>query len=477
MTIISVGLGYSFARQQLACLDAFVGGPVWVLGPTRRPLNVSGLMVSLTLRDLQQLWGPVWLVGGTEDAAPAIRTERGFIIPVSRNKQKTSQPKDIICHWTRDLPDSFLREKLPEDRIFIDTESKLIIGLGESEHTMGITVNKQCQADINLIQQQIEYELKLPGTCEAHYVGEGYEVNLTGGYQVNVGLTKKFKRMPARTHKSALIAYCTSPNAQLLPVLKLMVGLEVSACTGNSRRVSLWDVIQLTRVKEKAEGFGYIQAFCDHPAGSIECIGMCWAQDRGQIDEIVDIPGDETFKKAAARRELINAILALEHTGINHKGVLQAFWPFSECPQVCCIGPSTRVRKNNWLRVVKDTPDTSTFAALSQRCLGMAYSFSIVPLSGCFQQYIPQPLPTALCTRVFIKDPNGEFVHEMTHGNHLRIGELKLDAVIMQPGDPHVVVARVRQARLSSWVGNGIKVQEHVSRHNPVSRLVLVITF
>ncbi|KAL4922952.1 uncharacterized protein BDV17DRAFT_38524 [Aspergillus undulatus] len=473
---ISVGFGYNFSRRQLACLNEFIGGPVWVLSSAKRMTDSPGMMVCLTVKEFQQLWGPVWIVGGTETMASMIRTERGYIIPVSRDKQTVNLPNGVFCHWTKDLPGSFLQDESLKGRIFTDTESRLVIGLDEDEHGKGITVNTKCRADINLIQRQIAGELKLPGTCKSHYIGEGYEVNITGGYQANLGLTKKWKRMPARTHKSMLVAYCASPTAELLPCLNLRVGLEVSACTGNSRRVNLWDVIQLSRARKRAENAIYTQIFCDHAIGSIECINRCWAKDgRHSLDEVINMPGDAAH--TIARREVIHAILALEHTGLDNNGWLQAFWPFSHCPQVCRISPGTGARKNNWLRVVKDTPDTSTFAVLSQRCLGVAYSFSNVCLSGCFQQYIAQPLPTALCTQVFIENPNARMNKEMKAGDHLRIGEISLKAVGTRSGDTVLLVATVRKTQIPSWFDNGIRIQEYVCRDNLVNQSLLMITY
>ncbi|RDW86275.1 uncharacterized protein DSM5745_02917 [Aspergillus mulundensis] len=146
---------------------------------------------------------------------------------------------------------------------------------------------------------------------------------------------------------STLIAYCTGPEAELLPISNQGVGLEVRVCTGNSRRVSLWDATKLSRAKYKVISAKYFQALRNHSAGSIEFISTCWTREgHAQIDHVVGKPGDDAFKRASARREVINAILALENTGADHEGWLQAMWP-SECPQVCGITPSIRLERAN----------------------------------------------------------------------------------------------------------------------------------
>ncbi|KAL4946098.1 hypothetical protein BDV06DRAFT_218622 [Aspergillus oleicola] len=465
-----------FSRQQLACLDAFVGGHVWVFGA---PVEFWGpdLILSLTVEDLQQLWGPIWMVGGTEDLAPVIRTERGYIVPVAENIQRMSYYGGILCHWSEELPDRFLQEKLPADHILMSKTSRLVIGLNEDEHRMGITVNERCQADANLIQRQLALELRLPGTSKARYVGEGYEVSIGGGYNSNIGLVKKWKRMPARTHKSMLISHCTSPNAKLLPILRMRVGLEVSACTGNSRRISLWDAIQLSRICQAGARPGCTQQLCSHPVGDIDCINLCWERrGGGPLDDINDKPLDGASRKEHARREVINAILALEYTGVDHEGYLQTFWPFSDCPQVCRIKSSTRLRKNNWLRMVKDTPETSTFAVLSQRCLCMASAFPNVRLSACPQSDAPL-LPTALSTQVFIEDLNERIKSEIAVGNSIRLGETSLETVGTQPGYPQLLVAAVRRTHRRSWIASCIKVQEHINQDNLVGESFMMISY
>lgn len=86
---IPVGLGFSFRPRELACLKDFICGPAWVLGKTGTQTAQEGLKVSLLVQDLQELWGPAWLVGGTADEGPIIRTERGFIISLPRHQQSS----------------------------------------------------------------------------------------------------------------------------------------------------------------------------------------------------------------------------------------------------------------------------------------------------------------------------------------------------------------------------------------------------
>lgn len=376
MEEIPVGLGYSFSLQKLACLDNFIGGPAWILGKSDpRQINRE-MRVSLTVQDLQELWGPVWIMGSSPDKGRAIRTERGYVVPLA---QQFSTTRGIECHWMKELPQSLVTQ---ENQPLLDTTSRLLIGTDASE--LGLTVNHRCQLDISQIQQQMACQLQLPGASRAQFIDDGYEVSLTGGQYVTAGFTKKWKRMPARTQRSALIELCTKSNTHLVPLLKLRVGLEISACTRNAQRVTLWEALRLSQTTAKGlSGISPSASPCEHKIGDMDCISSCWSRCRSTdngIDALDNFSlGQGGLKVAEARRLIINSILALEHTRVDGEGNMQAWWPFSDSPLTCRLSPATAGESNNWFRVVKDTRDTSTFAVLSQRCLDAG----VVCTRGC----------------------------------------------------------------------------------------------
>ncbi|EYE98331.1 uncharacterized protein EURHEDRAFT_206435 [Aspergillus ruber CBS 135680] len=59
-------------------------------------------------------------------------------------------------------------------------------------------------------------------------------MNFGGGQYVTRGNSKSWKRRPARTYKSAFIEHCTKSDAKVAPLLKLQIGLEISARTWNA---------------------------------------------------------------------------------------------------------------------------------------------------------------------------------------------------------------------------------------------------
>lgn len=364
MESVVVGLGRNFNLRKLACLDTFIGGPAWVLGRGKSQPCERELKVSLTVQDLQELWGPVWMVGDTPEKGLVIRTERGYIVPLPQQEQHAASLHEIECHWTVERPELSLAH---ENRPVLRSTSRVLIGTDRAR--TGLSVNRECKLNTSLVQQRIACQLQLPGATRAHIIEDGYEVNLTGGQYVTTGFTKKWKRIPARTQRTALIELCTKSQTPLIPLLELRVGLEVSACTGNAQRATLWEVLRLSHetAKDSTDNI-CAKSSCEHGVGDINCINSCWNRYRSP-DAIDALDYFRELNVASARRFIIDCILALQYTGIDGEANLQAWWPFSNSPSTCRIPPATSSESNNWFRVIKDTRDTSAFAVLSQRCL------------------------------------------------------------------------------------------------------------
>ncbi|RMJ28580.1 hypothetical protein PHISP_00540 [Aspergillus sp. HF37] len=387
MDCIPVGLEYSFKPRELACLTDFIGGPAWVLGRTETQTEKRRLKVSLIVQDLQELWGPVWIVGGTADEGRVIRTERGYIIPLPREEQSDASLDEIECHWAKEIPD-YITQNEP---ILLRSTSRILIGT----ESVGLTPNHACESQIHEIQQQIHHELQFSGTCNEYNTVEGHEVQLTGGQYVNLTLVKRYKRNPMRTMKSALIDACRNPDTDLWPLLKLRVGLEVSACTGNARRVTLWDALRLSQTRaiippERSP-------HCEHQIGDSKCIQSCWTRcgSTNCLDSLFNVA---KRTDDAIRPILVNSLLTLEHTGIDPAGDLQACWPFLDGNWSHRI---VSTQFNKWIKILTDTRDAATFAVVSQRCLVFGSDRTAHQRRQCPRSYMDGPdQKTCLSSRV-----------------------------------------------------------------------------
>lgn len=459
---IPVGFGLNFTLRKLACLEDFIGGPAWVLGRNDPiPSPDTGMKVSLTVQDFEHLWGPVWPFGRTPDKTPIIKTERGFIVPLSSQSEHEMThdrvPYELEFHWTKELPHSLVAIERPEN-LLLNSARRILIGTATGK--VGLTVNDKCQTQIGLIQQQIASQLQIPGAYRGHYVGDGYEVNLGGGEYVTGGITKKWKKIPARTQKSALIEICDKPNTRLMPLLKLQVGLEISACTGNARRISLWDAICISQKRGTRSKDGVANSLnpCEHGIGDINCISSCWVNEE---NEGIDCLGNRTNEQKVlsgldARRRIIDCIKLFEYTGIDHDGSLQAWWPFTDTPLTCRISPVTTNDVTNWFRLIKDTRDTSAFPIVSQRCFEIRAHGNIQKCSRPCKNGHSRIAQTGLSTRIML-DPlwlpargsrnqqrnNLTAKTGLVQGTKLMVGDTHLTIETEWKGEQPVVVAAI----------------------------------
>jgi hypothetical protein len=442
---IIVGQGHSFALRDLACLQDFVGGPAWILESGQDVSQKDGLKVSLTVKDLQELWGPVWLMGGVGDEGVFIRTEAGYIVPLPHDKQTDKSLAEIECHWSR----SYTGYETASP-IILCSSSRILIGTGSSTAT-GLSVNEGCRAPINHLQARILSRLQPSGAHNAYHTLEGFDLTMqaTMGNYVQAGGTVKYKRNPARKWKTSIIESCKYGRPRLRSLLSHNIGLEVSACTGNARRVTLWDALRLsyTTARRHASMFTPRQEpnSCEHRIADPKCIQSCWTQlfSTDEIDTPVNIPLEGDPRRIEyLRRIILNSIIALEDTGVDHQNHLQAYWPFTGSPRTHRIElfPSSSCptgETNNWIRVIKDARDVATFAVVSQRCMEVHHGYARTCTMPCQVAHFGRA-KTTLYTRILL---NGNEGNKLSPNEHFVLGEAALTVQRIVPGNENVVVA------------------------------------
>lgn len=148
MEKFDIGPRLHFSLRKLACLDNFIGGPVWVLGRTN---STCKLKLSIEVEHFDLIWGPVWFL---EDG---IMVRKGYI--VGAKPSNTCVSDEIESHWV-DSPLSshnITNELMPS--------SKLLIGSGEA-----LLVNNPSCTSQNPRIQQLGGSLQVPGVKEQRYI-------------------------------------------------------------------------------------------------------------------------------------------------------------------------------------------------------------------------------------------------------------------------------------------------------------------
>jgi hypothetical protein len=220
----------------------------------------------------------------------------------------------------------------------------------------------------------------------------------------------------------------TDINVQLL---RNLCGLEVSACTGNARRISLIELIFTTPMKRYLKStLQGSSNFTKRVLGAIEKkdpIGFleCYAEDPDWRDDFV---------------RLLNICFAvLADTGVDSEGNLNALYT-SESGRAVIV--TLTEKSHPWAEILKDSAWSFTHAVFTDTCLsarGRACikqreswkSNAVLETRLWFPEFHLKPTPlaaNALCDRYFtflpyIADRRLPYVTDMTSEGYLKILE------------------------------------------------------
>ena len=88
-----------FLRRRLACLDSFIGGPVWVFGSAQVP---DRALLSISIDLFGNLWGPLFAIPSTNgfEELLALQTEGGVLFRSQYSPTKVDINHDeVLIHW------------------------------------------------------------------------------------------------------------------------------------------------------------------------------------------------------------------------------------------------------------------------------------------------------------------------------------------------------------------------------------------
>ena len=336
---------YTLRQKRLRCLDKFIDGPIWVFEKVNVPDD--GYFLSLTIQEFARLWGPVRAVpcaSGPENIS-IVYTEGGVI----RGFGWTDR-QEVYCHWAP----TFLGPTDRTDLMPFSATSPLL--LGAPFHT-----NANCQKDIMHVQNELA--CLFPGASKDCYEPDKFGIQAAGGCLITAGASLDVRRRPGTRLKSRIVEYCRNPNSDLSSILKLRVGLEVSVCTGNAQRISLWEALRLFSSSTSSVHSQISEAAtCAHQTGDILCVQECWMRS----------DGTRPITNMDARAFILTALSNLQFTGLGSDNALHPWWPFTQELNTLPI-KETSTGRHNWIHMLKDSQDSATFAVMSPRCLEYEY--------------------------------------------------------------------------------------------------------
>lgn len=335
--------------QRLTCLDGMVSRPIRVFSICRHDPAHSGIQYSrlqqqqlcdLTAKpeDLVDTFGEN-LISPTNTEnhlCVAIRVGGGLI---ARSSDTTSS-----FHWSSGYHLDYSPRYFKRDQI-------ITVGL--------LNVNPNCSCNARASRKQAHPHLRALGTCQPLWELNEKEVGFNAGQYFNLTGTVTFNRIPGISLKKVLLD-------NLWSALERPFGLQISVCTALARRVPLRVALADTLPY-------YVESSRPYPSHWYEL------RDVHKISEALRSSSFKTWYDDLPDEALRNSIdeilrkqtVALGNTGIHPSSggdyLVVAWWSAESSDASIHLDLSHEA--NTWARLLKDSPETATFAYITESCL------------------------------------------------------------------------------------------------------------
>ncbi len=355
---------YKFSRRSFSCLGKFLGGQkAWVLEmilPGPRAVDPPPLSLLTDAETFGDIWGPMWksYVPGDEERIVEYNVGNGVILPWSLPPPTLLEVRkdEVFCHW---MSDKDRRDhKGSVDSSIFRANNVLLIGA-----PVTLAVNNQCKSSYTHQKQSLRNSgaISEPGTVRHGRVLSSELVRVQIGVKyANFERARKYKRR-GQTLKQCLIEDWKHPSpARDVRHLEFKLGLEVSTCTHNARRIRLIELLG-TRTMLHHLRNGSIQW------QSKDCEESFYSALKDSDYTAFRRLYDQS--KPEWQQDLSNAIAycldALKDTGRNEKD-LELFWAPDDKP-----GLKVTLKSNSlsWIGFLAETETNGTLAVLEDRCL------------------------------------------------------------------------------------------------------------
>ncbi|KAL8766205.1 MAG: hypothetical protein Q9209_006970 [Squamulea sp. 1 TL-2023] len=407
-------LGVRCHRTQLACLHKFFDGQrPWTFRIFNKyshthqaegPSDVTLKSILTRMDDFANIWGPVYTVPSKSGLVKYYRVSKGIIARTKTN-ERAGYPGAVQCHYY--FHRSILGRKVLDfwsgggDLLFSKDDLLLIGGK--------LRQNYRCTYTFTDFVEDTGADITLLGTRDQAWKTDSrtIAVGLTKYLGITISGTQKL--VPQTTRKQHILDKWTINPSRANPgILNQALGVEISHCTGNARRISLRQLFTLGPVLHilgrlipnwRRTEWGYLFAAALYSPNP-EMIFEVWRTrmaDRLQIGELV-----------CCVLEILN------DTGwIDGENFRSAFF-FDNDEQAISID----ITLNDWLVALKDTHLTAAYVVTNKICLDCE-----VPdhsLSTCSNPNAFTVLQTRLAT---------QFLHQRK--------DIASSTYVLQPHDKH----------------------------------------
>jgi hypothetical protein len=225
-----------------------------------------------------------------------------------------------------------------------------------------VSVNQTCLVvDEKQRWRNSEQYLVRLGTYDSSWVPKERSISVSAGQYVTLQYAQTVGKIPGLSLKVKILS---CPRHSLLSVLDYPWGLQVSFCTGVSRRVLLREIMA-DLLPDFIENRIWVPEMWEELKSTHKIVGKLQNKDDSVKDWVKSLP--------ANIRDYLNEIVLdllkeMEHTGIDREGKLfKVAWIQKDQDFQCFQVPWEK--ESYWARMLADSSDCATFAYVTSRCL------------------------------------------------------------------------------------------------------------
>jgi hypothetical protein len=343
------------SSERLACLDGMLDGQnvlAFEFGTSRDDVSQSYFNVLASADDLIDTWGPGTITfkrnNHNEANGVASLTLRGGVIHARR---------DGSHHWTSfsEFDESAIAEEW-------DRAQKIIVGAQ-------IDINPHCIAEEDDHLQTFEGLWRPLGTKQAYWKEQERQLGLQGGQYINIVYNSTWDKVPEVSLKKQLISNL-SKKIETIAFLNACCGLQVSACSGLARRVTMRELLSdllPTFVLRQAP----VPLIWHKLVTDFNIIEKLASEDFTDCMIFLFLIEEENLECFDGFLRLaLDLVMSLELTGLQPVGdeFVLGFIPNNPAEYLRRVSVPTK-GKNLWLKVLRDSETSATFAYMTPKCL------------------------------------------------------------------------------------------------------------
>jgi hypothetical protein len=356
---------FTCSLMPLACLNGLIDTPVWVFtleGHYRRgqPGHPGGLSILTRMDVFADIWGPVWTVTAGQNSPPnqisQYNLSRGYLRRTENQSFATQYA--VMCHWdSGSFSNTGPTSNIAASSLPLSPDDILLIGAALRE-------DPRCPYNLNHYEEDYigsEFMGQL-GTIPDRWRLEARTLGFNAGQYVGITASGSQKMLPGVTMKEHIWNEMSqTPQFANIDWLNNFLGVEISHCSGNARRIRMKDLFRVKRVRERLGRL--IPNWETTP----------WGKNFSRALDIPDFAAIQTVWDMVHMREdigrLLTAMLRLLHTtGGQGSHVIAAYFRNSGGDQFTDVP----IKGNEWAESLRDTTHTATYAVIGDVCLKFA---------------------------------------------------------------------------------------------------------